>query len=204
MKVFAITGLLGSGKSTAAEYLSSKGYPTVNVEEISRKVVDKASPEGNEGFGRVVNAFGTGILNSLGELDRSALAKLIMLNPHERAKLEEVLNPLIHTHLAKVMTGWKNDGVRLAFIEGSRIFETAVDKLVASVIEVVASEGKRVKRVMKRDSMGKDEVALMLRMQHSDLIGRLAKIKWKNDKSQSDLKKQIDNFVEEELEKARS
>ena len=84
MRVFAVTGLLGSGKSTATAYLKELGYPVLDLDQVSKIVLDKNTPEGRDGFAAIFKAFGSSILDNLGNLDRGALRKRIMINPHER------------------------------------------------------------------------------------------------------------------------
>jgi len=200
MKVFAITGLIASGKTTVTDHLKSKGFPVFDADDASKRVVDKNTEEGKEGFAQIFRLFGPTVLNSLGQLDRRALAKRIMLNPHEREKLEEIINPRLHELIRITMTKWKADGVELGFIEGARIVESKIYEVVAGVIRITSTEDNRVKRLVKRDSMGKDEAKALVQMQDSQLIDRYSKIEWKNDKKIDDLKRIINAFVEEKLD----
>lgn len=199
MKIFAITGLLGAGKSTATSYLKEQGCPILDVDQVSKIVVDKETDEGREGFTQIYKAFGAGVLDKLGKLDRGALRKRLLQFPHEKDKLEAILNPLIQNYVRKEMTRWKSEGVELGFLEGSRIFESGIDKVVAGVIRVTAPESERIKRLVKRDSMGKDEVTLLVQMQDVGMMERFSKMEWKNDKAIGALHKQIDAFLDKEL-----
>lgn len=199
MKVFAITGLLASGKTTAANYLKEQGFPILDIDNVSKIVIDKNTEEGKDGFAKVYRAFGSGVLDKLGNLDRGALRKRLAVNPHEKEVLENIMNPLMHNYVRKVMTQWKSDNIQLGFFEGARIFEPGFDKIVAGVIRVTASENERIKRMVKRDSMGKDEVTAMITAQHPGMFDRFCKVEWKNDKSLANLYKQIDAFVEQKL-----
>jgi dephospho-CoA kinase len=196
MKVFGITGLMGTGKTTASDYLKSKKIPVLDADEATRRVVDKNTAEGKDGFAKIYKAFGPTVLNSLGQLDRPALRKRIAANPHEKSVVEDILNPLIHEYVRKKMTEWKSANAPLAFIEGARIFETGLDKVVAGVVHISAPESERIKRIVKRDTMGKDEAALMIRAQGgAEYYSRFSKFEWKNDKKPADLEKLIDAFI---------
>jgi dephospho-CoA kinase len=200
MEVWGITGLRGSGKTTATEYLGRKGFPTIDSDHISRLVVDKKTPLGAEGFQKIVKLFGTGVLNSLGDLDRSSLHKQIILNPTRQQDLELIMNPLIHRYVDTLRVEWKSAGTELAVIEGSRLIEQGFVKVTKGIVRVVSDFEFRVKRLQKRDSMGKTEVETMLRMtDNSDLIRRSTNVEWNNDKKMTDLYKQIDAWLEQRL-----
>ena len=86
-----LTGGIGSGKSTVACLLEERGAIVTSADEVARDVV---SP-GSDGLAAVVAEFGEGILAPDGSLDRSALGRLVFSNDLRRARLEELLLPLI-------------------------------------------------------------------------------------------------------------
>lgn len=202
MKVFGITGVIGSGKSSAVTHLRDLGYPTIDADQVSRLVVDRKTEAGKEGFEKIYKSFGASVLNNLGELDRGALRKRMMTNPTDRDNLEAILHPLIVAYIQKEMVKWKSSGAKLGFIEGSRLIESGFHNMLAGIVLVTAPEDQRLKRLMKRDSMGKDEVAMMLRLQDEGLMKRIARYTWLNDKTQPALKKTIEQFIGERLKDA--
>lgn len=199
MKVFGITGLLGSGKSTAVQMLRELGYDLLDADELSKKLVDKNTELGKEGFSRIYKSFGPTVLNSLGQLDRTAMRKRILANPHERTKLEELINPLLLDAVRRQMTQWKADGCELAFIEGARLIESGLDKVVFQLIQVTAPEADRIKRIVKRDSMGKDEATMLVQLQDQGLMSRLCKVEWKNNGKVKDLETIVHDFLKQQL-----
>lgn len=199
-EVWGVTGVIGSGKSTAMKLINELGYPGIDADQVSRIVVDKKREEGKKGFALIYKAFGAEVLNNLGELDRPALRKRMMRNPDDRKILESILHPLILEYITKVMTNWKSSGTKLAFIEGTRLIESNFHNMLAGIIVVTASEPLKIKRLMKRDSMGRDEVFQMLQLQNEALMKRIAKHEWKNESSEAVLKKQIQDFIAKRLE----
>ena len=199
-EVWGVTGVIGSGKSTAMKLINELGYPGIDADQVSRIVVDKKREEGKKGFALIYKAFGSEVLNNLGELDRPALRKRMMRNPDDRKILESILHPLILEYITKVMTNWKSSGTKLAFIEGTRLIESNFHNMLAGIVVVTASEPLKIKRLMKRDSMGRDEVFQMLQLQNEALMKRIAKHEWKNESSEAVLKKQIQDFIAKRLE----
>ena len=71
-----------------------------------------------------------------------------------------------------------------------------MDRLVAGVITINAPEDQRAKRIVKRDSLGKDEAKLLVQMQDGELIKKLSKFEIKNTGKLDDFKKSLDEFIE--------
>jgi len=86
-----LTGGIGAGKSTVAALLEAHGAVVTSADEISRDVV---SP-GSDGLAAVVAEFGDDVLTPAGTLDRRALGNLVFADDLSRARLEEILLPLI-------------------------------------------------------------------------------------------------------------
>jgi dephospho-CoA kinase len=203
MEVWGITGLRGSGKTTAARYLAEKGYPTIDADQIAQLVVNRNTEEGREGFEAIYRVFGNQVLDNLGNLDKRALMKKLLLNPSDKEKIESILDPLVLKHVEKAGIKWKQSGAKFAFIEGSRLAEAGFHRVTSGLIHVATDFSKRVNRVAKRDSMGKLEVEAMLQAQvgaaDTDLMKRASKREWKNDGSEAAFRKTIDAFLEERL-----
>lgn len=70
MYVLALTGGLGSGKSTAAQVFAERGAVVIDLDEIGKTLLTQAATVRE----RVVEAFGEGILGADGLIDRAALA----------------------------------------------------------------------------------------------------------------------------------
>jgi dephospho-CoA kinase len=203
MEVWGITALMGSGRRTAAEYLASEGFPVIDIDDLSRRLVDKKTDLGKEGFERIYRIFGNSVLNSLGDLDPGKLMKRILTNPNDKLELEKAIDPLVHRFVEKKRIEWKTAGVQLAFLHGARLLDAGFPKSLRGMIRVSCSFDNRTKRVMKRDSMGKEEVTLMFRMQDNQThLERNTQVNWKNDTKITDLKKQIDEWTTEQLKKA--
>jgi len=200
MEIWGITGIIGSGKSSAIRYLKDQGFPCIDADEVSRIVVDKNRPEGQEGFEKIYRTFGAEVLDNLGNLDRGKLRKRMMARPTDRDTLEQILHPLILEYIKKQLTEWKaNDVSDIVFIEGSRLVESGLHRSLTGLVVVTAPEAQILKRVMARDSMGKDEVKMMLSLQNGKGMESVATKVWKNAGPLPELNTQIEAFLDERL-----
>ncbi len=97
MLVIAVTGGIGSGKSTVAELFKEKGIPIIDTDQISRELVQPGSPL----LQQIISEFGQEYLDAKGHLKRKDLGRLIFANTSARDKLENLLHPAIHSEVVK-------------------------------------------------------------------------------------------------------
>lgn len=99
MVVVALTGGIGSGKSTVADGLVQRGAVLVDADAIARDVVEPGQPA----LDALVERFGAGILDAAERLDRPALAALAFADPDSRAALEAITHPAINAEFTRRM-----------------------------------------------------------------------------------------------------
>ena len=91
MLIIALTGGIGSGKTTVSEIFKSKNIPVIDTDVIARQIVEKDTPE----YNKIIKLFGKKILNKDKNIDRPALGKLIFSSKEKRLQLEKLLHPVI-------------------------------------------------------------------------------------------------------------
>jgi dephospho-CoA kinase len=87
-----LTGGIGSGKSEVSKRLAALGAVVVDADKAARAVVEP----GTEGLARIVEAFGPGVLQEDGSLDRAKLAKIVFADDEARGRLNAIVHPLVH------------------------------------------------------------------------------------------------------------
>jgi dephospho-CoA kinase len=93
----ALTGGIGSGKSTVGSLLVERGAVLIDADRIAREVVEP----GTEGLARVVERFGSGILLDDGNLDRPQLASIVFADEAARADLNAIVHPAVGRRIAE-------------------------------------------------------------------------------------------------------
>ncbi|MGH3386319.1 MAG: dephospho-CoA kinase [Nocardioidaceae bacterium] len=93
-----LTGGIGSGKTAVTELLDELGAVVVDADLLARAVVEP----GTDGLDEVVAAFGPGVLDGEGALDRQALAAVVFDDPSARARLEAIIHPRVRRRAAEV------------------------------------------------------------------------------------------------------
>lgn len=90
MRIIALTGGIGAGKSLVAQYFSELGARVVDADQLSRVAIER----GSEGFDEVLLRFGELILRD-GDIDRKALAEIVFADASARADLEAIIHPRV-------------------------------------------------------------------------------------------------------------
>ncbi len=103
----ALTGGIGSGKSTVAARLARLGAVVVDADALAREVVAPGSP----GLASVVAEFGPGVLLPDGSLDRPAVATIVFADEPARHRLEAIVHPLVGDRAAELVAGAPADAV---------------------------------------------------------------------------------------------
>ena len=91
MLLVALTGGIGSGKSTVAELFGQRGAHVVDADAVARWVVEPGQPA----LGALAERFGSGVIRDDGTLDRPALADLAFADDESRRALEAITHPAI-------------------------------------------------------------------------------------------------------------
>ena len=159
-KIIGLTGGIGSGKSTVARYIESKGIPVYIADDEARKLTDTI-----EVTNAIVSAFGNSILEN-GTINRAALSQIVFNN----AKNLQILNSIIHPAVAVHFVDWLKKHSEDAIIvkEVAILFESGSYKNCDKIIAVEAPEEIRIQRVMKRDSVTEESVKARMRNQWTD------------------------------------
>jgi dephospho-CoA kinase len=87
-----LTGGIGAGKSEVSSRLAALGAVVVDADKAAREVVKP----GTEGLARIVETFGTGVLQADGSLDRAKLAEIVFADEEARGRLNAIVHPLVH------------------------------------------------------------------------------------------------------------
>ena len=146
MKVCGLTGGIGMGKSTAAEFLRSRGAPVADADELARQFVQPGQPALNE----IQAVFGEKIVDPGGRLRRDELARIVFSDATARENLEAILHPRIRERwLAQVKT-WRQENHPLAVVVIPLLFETRAESHFDKIICVACSAPAQRERLLAR------------------------------------------------------
>lgn len=157
-----LTGGIACGKSTIADLLVRRGAILIDADQLAREVVEPGSPVLEE----VARHFGQAVLKEDGSLDRKRMGEIIFANPGLRKRLEEVLHPPIRRLIQERMTKAEHSHPgRLVVVDIPLLYESGMKDLVSEVMVVYIPKELQLERLMKRDSLTREQVEQRLSAQ---------------------------------------
>lgn len=158
--LIALTGGIGSGKSTVARRWVELGATEIDADVLAREVV----APGSTGLALVAKQFGSEVLAADGTLDRAALAKIAFSSEENRKLLESILHPLIQQLALE-----KVEGLSGVIVYTIPLFVESNSKLkFDKVVTISCDEAVRVKRLVESRGMSEGEAISRISAQASD------------------------------------
>jgi len=151
MLVVALTGGVGSGKSSVAALLARAGVPVIDADEISRALTAPGSPV----LDLIAQELGPGVINAGGHLDRAAVRALVFSDPSARERLESILHPRIRAEMLQRLTRLS---APYAVLEIPLLFEAGQTDLADRILVVDLPESEQIRRVQRRSGLDVAEI----------------------------------------------
>lgn len=159
--IIGLTGSIASGKSTVSQLLKDKGYAIIDADIVARLVVEPGSNTLKE----ITNQFGSEVLHSDKTLNREALGTMIFHNPMKRKQLNELMHPAIRNEMLKQRDELKNQGLETIIMDIPLLFESRLQHFVEKILVVSVSEEIQLERLIKRNSLSKEEAEIRIKSQ---------------------------------------
>lgn len=151
MFTVALTGGIGSGKTTVCELFSELGTPIIDTDLIARELV----LPGQEALNEISTYFGQDTLNPDGSLNRKALANKTFSNSSNRTHLESILHPKIRNRVERAIHALDAPYVVIAI---PLLIETSQQTNYDRVLVVDCEEQQQIQRTLSRDQRSIDEI----------------------------------------------
>ncbi len=146
MKVCGLTGGVGMGKSTAAEFFHNLGAQVVDTDELACQLVQPGQPALME----IRTVFGKSLVAPDGQLRRHELAQIVFTDPAARKKLEAILHPRIRERWLAQIETWRAENHALAVVVIPLLFETKAESCFDKIICVACSATAQHDRLLAR------------------------------------------------------
>jgi dephospho-CoA kinase len=156
--VVALTGGIGSGKTTVAERLAELGAAVIDTDHLAHAI----TAPGGAAMATIAATFGSGALAADGSLDRVAMRRLIFSDTRARHRLEAILHPLIRARMDQELDRVQAPYAVLAI---PLLFETGWTDIADRTLVVDLPEPLQIARVMARGGLTETEVRPILASQ---------------------------------------
>jgi dephospho-CoA kinase len=153
----AITGGIGTGKTTILSMFADKGIPVFNSDEIAREIMNTNPLLKNE----IITAFGDKAYDK-NKLNKKYLSNVVFNNE----TLLKKINSIVHPYVADEFNSWiKKQDSKYIIYESAIIFENQGEGFFDKIICVTAPEDDVISRVMKRNNFSKDKIKSIINKQ---------------------------------------
>lgn len=162
MIILGLTGSIGMGKSTTADFFAEHGAMIWNADDAVHRLYAK----GGAAVDLIAEAFPNAVVD--GAVDRPLLAQALGQDPDAFGTLEMIVHPMVGMDRANALAKAREDGVQLAVLDIPLLFETGADAHVDAVVVVSAPADVQAQRVLKRPGMTQERLDAILSRQTTD------------------------------------
>src|SRR5258706_3316769 len=144
---WGLTGGIASGKSTVAAMLREKGFPVIEADRISHRLMEKDGAA----YAAVVGLFGESILDSDKIINRSRVAAIVFNDRDKLQQLNAIIHPKVEQELAKEFAELEKAGASpVAFVEAALVFEARMHKKLDGVVVAWSLPEQQLARLIER------------------------------------------------------
>ena len=151
--LIGLTGGIACGKSMAAAHLEALGATQLDADAISHAL----TAPGGEALPEIRTAFGDGVFNGDGTLNRRALGNLVFADPAARRVLEGILHPRVQRIMMSQVDQATADGVPVVVLNVPLLFETGMDALCDETWTLQVEPETQLRRLMERDGLTEEQ-----------------------------------------------
>lgn len=156
--IIGLTGPTGAGKSSLHDIAENLGFLVVDCDKSARRATEK----GSECLNKLCEAFGFDILNDDKTLNRKALASKAFNSIENTEKLNKTIFPYIKNIVL-------NEAIDdFVIFDAPTLFESGLNTECFKTITVLADYDLRLKRIIKRDNISKEEAILRINAGKTD------------------------------------
>lgn len=160
MYVVAITGGIGSGKTTVANQFAELGIEVVDADVIAREVVEPGTPA----LAAIAAHFGPEVITPDGQLDRRRLRERVFTDPQAKGWLNALLHPLIRTEMQRQCAAARSPYCLLVV---PLLVENRLTALANRVLVIDVDEATQIERTCRRDGVSHEQAQAILAAQAS-------------------------------------
>ncbi len=143
----ALTGSISTGKSSAVEILTQRGFHIIDADSVAHNVLDEQQEA-------IAKMFGEEFVKD-GKVDRKSLGSIVFKDQKKRKRLEVLLHPLIYAKISEKAT--KLDKRSEPYIVDIPLFFEGGRYAIDKVIVVYAQKEQQLKRLMEREGYSEEE-----------------------------------------------
>ena len=164
MKLIAITGGIGSGKSVVAHMVQVMGFHVYDCDSRAKSLMTGD----DEVMRQLADAFGNDVFMEDGSLNRQHLSAVAFADKQALAQLNAIVHPATARDLRRWAEEQERQGAATAFVETALLRTSGLDRVVDEVWHVTAPDTVRIERVMARNGLTASQVQERIQAQRNE------------------------------------
>ena len=166
-----LSGGIAGGKSSVSRLLAARGAHVFDADRLAHETY----APGTAGHNAIVGAFGPGVLDSEGGIDRAALGRIVFADEAARARLNAIVWPLVRARIESLQRAERAVDTAVLVIEAAVLLEAGWRDLFDEVWLVRAPAAAVRERLIERGSLSPEDAAARIAAQPDD-EARLAQV----------------------------
>lgn len=147
MLKLGLTGGIASGKSAVAALLRENGFPVLDADSVSHKLMEPGQAAHDE----IIRTFGVELADAGGRIDRAKLASIVFADPAKLAQLNGILHPRVEQIIFRQLEEWQKSGVRdAAFVEAALLIEAGIANRLDGLVVAWCRPEQQLERLRAR------------------------------------------------------
>lgn len=190
MITIGITGIIGSGKTTASAALKDRGVPVIDLDFLAKKALTL-----KEVHEDITRELGSGFVVA-GEIVVEKLRDIVFTDKEKLTKLEDIIHPRVRAQLWQTVRELEDSGEKAVIVDGPLLFETGLHKELDRTV-VVTADMDVIRRRLKIRGMAADDIEK--RISHQIPLKEKEKVAdyvLYNNGTRKDLDREIKNLME--------
>ena len=147
MQKLGLTGGIASGKSVVAAILRELGFPVLDADSISHKLMEPGQSTHDE----ILQSFGADLADSSARIDRYKLAAIVFADPAKLEKLNSILHPRVDQIIFRQLEDWQKSGAySAAFVEAALLIEAGMAARLDGLVVAWCRPEQQLERLRAR------------------------------------------------------
>ncbi|MGO9121732.1 MAG: dephospho-CoA kinase [Desulfomonilaceae bacterium] len=149
MLVVGLTGGIASGKSTVSLMFRETGIPVICADELAHEVVKP----GSAALDKIRQTFGDEFIDSEGNLNRAAMARLVFKDQNKRQDLESIIHPRVAEEQRKLIRQFAVQGHNIVVVDVPLLYESGLEDSFDMILVAYVPPEVQIQRLIARDQV---------------------------------------------------
>ena len=153
MLVVGLTGGIASGKSTVSRMFREAGIPVICADDLAHEAVKP----GSDALDEIRRTFGDEFVDSAGNLNRAAMARLVFQDKTERKTLESIIHPRVAEEQGRLLQEFATQGHNIVIVDVPLLYESGQKDFFDMIVVAYVPPEIQIGRLIARDNLSREE-----------------------------------------------